>query len=163
MVCYVHPFLASFVIILDMKLCEKCKTENVDTDAVCKKCGEVLPISSDWVAKMKRNVTSCQTAVGANVCEKNDADTTFPRRDSSSVCWSSTLAAAGATLVVCAFLVEAINCGEVAAFGCAVSSAALVRSFGEKKDDAGIVAGLSLAVATLFLLIRLCSAYKIGN
>ena len=109
---------------------------------------------------MKRNVTSRSPAVCANGREKNNVEPSSSRRDLSSVGWSTALSASGAFLVIGSFLVEAINCGEVAALGGAVSSAALFRAFGEKNDGAGFVAGLSLFTTVIFLLFRLCAYSK---
>ena len=35
-----------------MKICENCGAENADTAAICKACGEVLPVTAEWAAKI---------------------------------------------------------------------------------------------------------------
>lgn len=138
-----------------MKICPKCKKENLDSSAVCKNCGEVLPITSEWAATLKKNA---KTETSQQAEKKQQAQ---PLKEvPPPVVWSPCMSAAGVFLVLSSFLVDPVNTGMVMAFGGALSLAALVRAIGEKKDGAGLCAILALIVCLFSAFIGLVALSK---
>lgn len=136
-----------------MKICEKCKTENSDTAAVCRHCGDVLPLTSDWAATLKKN---SKTVGPQNQAEKvvNQAQS---RKDTLQMAaWSPAMSAAGLFLVLASFPVGMPNAGLVMALGGGLSVAALVRASGEGyRGSANHCAIMALLVCALTIFVGL--------
>lgn len=110
-----------------MKKCEKCGEFNDDTAAVCKNCGEVLPVTAAWAASLQR---------GAKQDTPSKPHETEKKQDSRSepAPWGPTLAGMGLMLTLCAFLAGALNAGLLLSFGAALSVGAMVRLNAEQRQ-----------------------------
>ena len=135
-----------------MKICNSCKTMNQDSDAVCKKCGEVLPVSSEWQAQLRQHVQSTDTTPRPEV--HKPAPSKSPTPQAPSAAWSPALASAG-LLLVCGFIVAEHNAGLALALGGALSVAALSRGVSEHHEPATITATLSVIVFIISTIFRL--------
>lgn len=132
-----------------MKICEKCKTENSDTAAVCRHCGEVLPVSSNWASTYMKNVK----ARPVNVAEKGGQKPVTAAPQGVVAPWSPAMSIGGLFLTATSFLVGAHNAGLAMALGGALSSAALVRARHEGyRGDAVICAVLALIICIVTVL-----------
>lgn len=130
----------------DMKKCEKCGAENADTAAVCKACGEVLPVTAEWAAKI--NPSGAKQATAKRAAAATPEGGAAVGRTSA---WSPSIAAAGVFLVVASFFLMRVNAGITLAFGGAASVLAIVRADAEGRGGA---LGLGL-VGTLTAIVGL--------
>lgn len=130
-----------------MKKCEKCGDYNDDTAAVCKSCGEVLPITETWAASLRQ---SAKSGASGKPSEKGGA--AKPKVDATS--WGSTLAGMGMALTICSFIAGAANAGIVLSLGVALSVGAAVRLNVEgRKASAEDDAWLAVYFSFLILVV----------
>ncbi len=131
-----------------MKKCEKCGAENADTAAICKACGEVLPVTAEWAAKINPGGAKQTAAKRAAATPDGGAASGRPSA------WSPSIAAAGVFLVVASFFLMRVNAGITLAFGGAASVLAIVRADAEGRDGAlGLGLGLLGTLAAIVGLI----------
>lgn len=131
----------------DMKKCENCKAENADTAAICKACGEVLPVTAEWAAKI--NPGGAKQATAKRAAAATPEGGAAVGRPSA---WSPSIAAAGVFLVVTSFFLMRVNAGITLAFGGAASVLAIVRADAEGRDGAlwlGLVGTLAAIIGLI--------------